>query len=82
MACGIPVIASNNSSLKEVVNDAGLYINDPMNPEDISESILKITSNDKLQRKLKEKGFKQANKYNWQETVDETLKVYERIHED
>lgn len=79
MACGTPVITSNNSSLKEVVNNAGLYINDPTNPEDISESIMNLTSNDKLQKKLKENGFKQANKYNWQKTVDETVRVYERI---
>ncbi len=34
MACGVPVIASNNSSLPEVVGDAGILV-DPSDNEEI-----------------------------------------------
>jgi Glycosyltransferase len=44
MACGTPVIASNNSSLPEVLGDNALYV-DPYDINQITSSILKIYEN-------------------------------------
>lgn len=79
MACGTPVLVSNNSSIPEVVGDAGVYIKDPLDPDEISKSILKVIENDDLRIKLKNEGFIQANKFPWQETVEKTFNLYNKI---
>lgn len=79
MACGTPVIVSKNSSLEEIVGRAGLFINDPLNHIEISEKILKLVNEGELKNKLKSKGIIQADKFNWNNTVKETLTVYNKI---
>ena len=79
MACGLPVVVSDNSSLREVVGGAGLYINDPLSQEQIAEVILKILEDDKLQKKLTQKGIEQARQFSWDRTVEKTIEVYSRF---
>jgi glycosyltransferase involved in cell wall biosynthesis len=81
MACGTPVVASNNSSISEVVSDAGIYIKNPLDQDEISKSILKLIENEKLKTKLKNKGYKRVKQYNWETTTEKTIKLYERVLE-
>ena len=80
MACNTPVITSNNSSLKEVVGNAGLYIKDPLDPTEISDSILKLIENDGLSLKLRDLGLSQSDKFPWQKTADKTYDLYKKLH--
>ena len=80
MACGTPVIVSKNSSIPEVVGDAGLYINNPLNPEEISKIISILLDDDKLQKIMKNKGLKRAKNFSWENTINKTLKVYEEVY--
>ena len=80
MACGTPVIISNNSSIPEVVGETGLYINDPLNVEEISNNIFTLLNDDKLQRKLKNQGLKRAKKFSWENTIDKTLEAYKKVY--
>lgn len=79
MACGTPVIASNNSSLQEVAGDAGLLIDDPRNPQQISEKILDITEDSELREKYKNRGLLQVEKFRWDLTVEKTIEVYKNV---
>jgi alpha-1,3-rhamnosyl/mannosyltransferase len=79
MACDCPVVLSDNSSLREVAGDAGLYINDPLNPEDISGSILEIVDNESLCERLQSKGYEQAQRFSWETTVQQTINAYDSI---
>ncbi len=74
MACGTPVIASNNSSLPEVVGNAAITIN-PHRPDEISQTMQAVLMDVKLHSKLKEKGIKQAQKFNWEKCAKKTLAV-------
>ncbi|MFH1509197.1 MAG: glycosyltransferase family 1 protein [bacterium] len=74
MKCGTPVLTSNISSLPEVVGEAALLV-DPKNVTDIAKSIKELYLNENLKNKLVEKGYKQAQKFSWQKTAEETLKV-------
>jgi len=76
MAAGLPLVASNIPTLKEVYGDAALYF-DPKNSKDIAEKINKVISSQKLSGELSTKGKAQALKYSWQKMAKETLKVYE-----
>lgn len=81
MACGCPVITSNTSSLPEVVGDAGIMVN-PYNVEEIARAIDLVLSNENLRKEMIEKGLKQAQKFSWRKTAEETLKVYEEVYKE
>lgn len=74
MACGTPVITSNTSSLPEVAGAAAILI-DPHRPDQISEAMENILADEKLYNIIKEKGFRQAQKFSWEKCAKETLSV-------
>jgi glycosyltransferase involved in cell wall biosynthesis len=75
MAAGCPVIASNTSSLREVVGPAGITL-DPTSPaEDWSQSITTVLSSSELRGQLQERGFLQAGKYEWNSCASHTYQV-------
>lgn len=63
MACGIPVITSSNSSLPEVVGDAGLLV-DANNPSETTSAIVKLLGNSELCKTMIKNGYDQAAKFN------------------
>lgn len=76
MAAGVPVLASNIPTLKEIYQDAALYF-DPKNPTDIANNVNTLLKSPKTKGELVKKGFTQVKKYSWQKMAEETLKVYE-----
>ncbi len=68
MACGVPVIASDGTSLPEVCGDAALMV-DPGSVESISGAIGALASDPGLGRALAERGLKQAKRFTWDETA-------------
>ena len=74
MANGVPIIAGNNSSMKEIINGAGILINS-YKPEEIAEAIKKIIQNKDFREKLVEKGLKQAKKFTWEKCAEKIMKV-------
>lgn len=81
MACGIPVIASNLSSMPEILGDAALLVN-PYDPYEIAGSIERVLYNESLRNSLVEKGLKKAKLYSWVDTARNILKVYQEVSED
>lgn len=78
MACGVPVICSNTTSLPEVAGDAGTLV-DPMDQEGVENEILKVLTTPSLQNDMKKKGLIQAEKFSWERTARETLQVYKDV---
>jgi len=78
MACGLPVIVANTSSLPEVVGDAAIKV-DPGNIEEIAWNIIELLGNSQLQETLRKKGFEQVRKFSWEKAAEETLKIYGKI---
>lgn len=75
MACGAPVIASNVSSLPEVVGDAAILVN-PENVFDIARGIRDALLDDDLRRELIRRGREQASRFSWEQTAREVLAIY------
>jgi len=75
MACGCPVIASNSSSLPEVVGDAGVLV-EPNNMEELAEAILKVLHDGDLRHALKAKGIQRAAHFTWERTAKTTRDLY------
>lgn len=80
MACGTPVICSNSSSLPEVAGEAACFI-DPNDSESITIAMKRILDDSMLSEALSKKGLKQAGKFSWMKTAQQTLAVYERVAE-
>ncbi len=78
MACGTPVITSHNSSLPEVVGDAGLLV-DPYDTQELAQSINSLLSDGKTRKKLIKKGLKRSKLFKWSDTAIKTLEIYEEV---
>lgn len=77
MKCGIPVIASNSGSLKEILSNYAILVN-PNDVDNISESIVKIIEDETLKQHLVANGIIYANSFTWEKTAIETHKVYKQ----
>ncbi len=78
MACGTPVIASNSTSLPEVVGDAGLLV-DPHSPEEIAHALTDILSDAARRNRLVNKGLARAKRFSWRKMAEETLELYMEV---
>jgi glycosyltransferase involved in cell wall biosynthesis len=78
MACGTPVITSNTSSMPEVGGDAALFV-DPFSMDDMKEKIIMLAKDEELQKELKAKGLVRAEKFSWDESARNLLKLYSRF---
>ena len=79
MACGVPVIASNATSLPEVLGDAGLLF-DPFNEEDLADKIEKVINDRPLHASLVKKGLNRSACYSWTKTAHNYIDVFQHAH--
>lgn len=77
MKCGAPVIAGDRTSLPEVVGEAALLV-DPFDIKAIEAAMARLIDDAALRKGLRERGLKQASRFDWHETARLTLKAYER----
>jgi len=75
MACGIPVIASNTSSIPEILNHDNLLFN-PFDENEISRKINNILSTPQLREEIRDLCIKEVSKFSWQKTALDTFRVY------
>ena len=75
-ACGVPVIASNTTSLPEVAGDAALLIN-PESPKAIAKALKQMMEKPAMRRRYIQRGLKRAKLFTWEKTAKLTQKVYE-----
>lgn len=80
MACGVPVIASNQSSLPEVVGEAGLLV-DPHQAEDIAAAIARLLDDAPLRRQLAQAGQARAAQFTWTGMATKLLDLYQQVLE-
>lgn len=76
MAAGVPVVASNKSSLPEVVEDAGILCN-PDDHRAFTAALLRFLENDDEAKLAKAKGFIQVQKFSPENFVRRLLACYE-----
>lgn len=80
MACGAPVIASNNSSLPEVVGREDALFN-PRSCHDMSRVMAKALMDSGYSDSLRAHGLVQATKFSWEASADKAMHGIERWHE-
>jgi len=78
MACSLPVICSNVSSLPEVAGEAALLV-DPLDVQSLAAAMHTVMTDEALKEGMRGKGLVQAGKFSWERTAQETIKVYRRV---
>jgi O-antigen biosynthesis alpha-1,2-mannosyltransferase len=78
MAHGLPVVASQTSSLPEVGGDAALYV-DPHDPKDIAAKVVCAVEDDSQRRAMIERGLERVKVFTWRRTAEGNLQVYNEV---
>lgn len=78
MANGTPVLASNTSSLPEVLGDAAILVN-PENVFEIARGMKTILLDDAVRQRLIEKGRHQVTKFSWKLAAKRVVETYEQV---
>ena len=77
IACGTPVIAPLNSSLPEVIGDAGIYVENPLDAKAWYESIKMLLEDEDLRSYLSKKSVLHAQNFSWDRSAEVLGGVYE-----
>lgn len=80
MACGVPVITANTSSMPEVAADAALFV-DPLDYHHIKDQMIKILNDSELAVQLKEKGLRRAAEFTWKAAATQLLALYNTFNQ-
>jgi len=78
MACGVPVVCSNASSLPEVVGDAGLLL-PPDDGRGWVEALSRLLTDTVLHADLRARGLARAGHFTWETAARQTFEVYEEV---
>ncbi len=79
MLSGLPVIAANNTALKEIINSAGL-LHDANNYAAFAEDIQKLISDKEFYNDMKIRGLERAKKFSVNNTVKGLVEVFNSYH--
>ncbi len=74
MACGTPVVASNTTSIPEVVGDAGLLV-DPLSEAELAGALDRVLDSSALAEDLGARGLARAAKYSWRRCAEQHLSL-------
>lgn len=74
MTYGCPAIVSDIPALKEVTEDAGLYV-DPNSIDDITDKINLLLKDKELQQALRVRGLEQIKKYSWAKSASQVWEL-------
>lgn len=75
MACGVPTITSDRSSLTEVAGSAALTI-DPDDADSLADALRRVLSQPELALELGERGLEQAERFSWSQAAREMETIF------
>ncbi len=78
MACGIPVLTSNTTSLPEVAGDAALLVN-PESVDEIRAGIERLVNDEGLRSELIAKGLERAKLFSWDAVAARVQAVLDEV---
>ena len=79
MACGVPVITSNTSSMPEVAGNAAHIVN-PFDSEEIIIGMIKILSEKDYSEDLCKKGINRSQLFSWKNMAEQVLEIYNKVN--
>ncbi|MBK7105842.1 MAG: glycosyltransferase family 4 protein [Ignavibacteriae bacterium] len=79
MKCGLPVIASNNSSIPEVVGNGGI-LGDAENYDFFADKISLLLNDENLYNNMKQNALKQAEKFTAENHIRKLLGIFNNLN--
>ncbi len=76
MACGVPAIVANRTSLPEVVGDAGLIVEPRL--DELAGAMIKLLTDEDFRRELSRRSLERAAMFTWNAAAEATAAVYHR----
>lgn len=76
MACGVPAIVANRTSLPEVVGDAGLIVEPTV--DELAKAMVKLFTDAVLHGELSRLSLERAGTFTWDAAAKQTVEVYHR----
>lgn len=80
MACGIPVVCSDTSSLPEVAGEGALLV-DPLNADELAGALARALGDRGLRERMVDRGLAQAAKFTWERSARQLLDVIDSFRE-
>ena len=81
MACGIPVITSNTSSMPEIAGHDAILIN-PESSDEIALKMLQLERDTDFYQRQKAVGLERAKLFSWRKTTENLLRLYEEVYKE
>jgi glycosyltransferase involved in cell wall biosynthesis len=81
MACGVPVIVAPTGALPEVVGDAALVLDDPMDAAGLCVAIERLLHDESFRQEMIKRGFERAAAFSWKRSARRMLEVYHTVLE-
>ena len=78
MACGVPVVCSDRSSLPEVAADAALLV-DPSDESALAAALARALHDEGLRRQMIGRGLRRAQEFTWERVARDFLSVYREV---
>jgi glycosyltransferase involved in cell wall biosynthesis len=78
MGSGSPVIASNSSSIPEVVGEAGILLDEIENPDTIRNALESLLDN-QVRKSYIAKGFERAELFTWDKSASQHIQAYRSL---
>ena len=78
MACGVPVITSNTSSMPEIGGPEAILVN-PESSDEIADMMLRLETDDGFYERQRGVGLERAKLFSWKKTAEQLLRLYEGI---
>jgi glycosyltransferase involved in cell wall biosynthesis len=76
MKCGINVVASNNSSMPEVVGGGGILV-DADRPDEIAIAMRELILDKKAKEEISRERMRQVQKFSWGRSAREFIRMLE-----
>jgi glycosyltransferase involved in cell wall biosynthesis len=78
MACGTPVVVSNDAAISEVVGNSAIQVN-PSDAPELATAIVSVLLSRDLRDELRERGLERSRCFTWAKTASETVAVYKDV---
>jgi glycosyltransferase involved in cell wall biosynthesis len=79
MACGTPVVASRTSAMPEVVGDAGVLLDDPLDAPALAAALARLAADPAERERLARAGLERAKTFSLERTTAALVGVYREL---
>lgn len=78
MASGVPIVASNLPSIREILNEKNAVLAEPDNPQDLANKIDYVLQNPEISQQLAREAKKTAKNFTWLKRAENILKFIQK----